>query len=77
MESIQLLFQASQLVIESIRFHKVGVEKVKEIECFPKKVDIYIELIDFWGSAPNHFEKSTPVSADMVSLCLFPHYTSI
>ena len=37
-------------MIESIRFHKVGDEKVDEIEGFPKKVNIYIELIDFfWG----------------------------
>ena len=76
-ESIQFLFQASWLVIELIRFHGVGDKKVNEIEGFPKKVNIYIELIDFWFRPPNHFEKSTPVSADIVSLCLFSHYTSI
>ena len=46
-ESIQFLLQASWLVIESIRFHKVGDKKVNKIEGFPKKVNIYIELIDF------------------------------
>ena len=49
-------------MIESTRFHKVGDKKVNEIEGFPKKVNIYIELIDFWGFGPlNHFEKSTQV----------------
>ena len=36
-------------MIESIRFHKVGDKIVHEMYGFPKDVNIYIELIVFFG----------------------------